>query len=183
MKYLCPGQKAEEAQGCVGPQSYSGYRHEWSLWSLFPIRIKAKVKVPDSSKKETPLAQHIWLGQVKQAHVPLVLEDFFSPFLGAPVYPSLPIDFHFKTGKGFATLLRNLLLTLNGRRKGNGKSLQSGTGHISWMLSVHWSEEFMTEIYPPRRWVTNSSGVTTDTNSACSWQNLCSSQMPTLYKK
>ena len=45
--------------------------------------------------------------------MPLVLEDFFLPFLGAPVYPSLPIDFHSKTGKGFATLpLKSLFLTL-----------------------------------------------------------------------
>lgn len=58
----------------------------------------------------------MWLGQglkrALKAHVPLVLEDFFSPFLGAPVYPSLPIDFQSKTGKHFATLLKNLFLTL-----------------------------------------------------------------------
>lgn len=45
--------------------------------------------------------------------MPFMLEDFLPPFLGAPVHPSLSIDFYSKTGKGLATLpLKSLFLTL-----------------------------------------------------------------------
>lgn len=56
-----------------------------------------------------------------------MLEDFFPLFLGAPVYPSLPIDFHSKTGKGFATLPhKSPFLTL----KEGEKATESGMGNI-----------------------------------------------------
>lgn len=33
---------------------------------MFPIRTKANVKVPNSSKEENSLAQHMWLGQRRE---------------------------------------------------------------------------------------------------------------------